>query len=187
MNTELREKGYIPCKGLLEPRLARVLYRTLLLMQWRGEGFRDNHVPTAASIVNVAPTDAVLLELRPEIERISGCRLVPTYSYARLYLQGDSFVAHRDRESCEVSASIHLGRDGGEANLCFAPNNKVVMEDGDGAVYLGCEMEHWREPFTGHAMGQLFVHYVVADGPYASNAFDGSPQRFPPSITGGLT
>jgi hypothetical protein len=187
MNAELRQQGYIPAKGLLEPGLARVLYKTLLLMQWRGEGFRDNHVPTATSIVNVAPTDAVLLELRPEIERISGCGLVPTYSYARLYFHGDSFLRHRDRESCEVSVSIHLGRDGGEANLCFPPNNKVVMEEGDGAIYLGCETEHWRDPFTGHTMGQLFLHYVVADGPYAANYFDGDPQRFPPSISAGLT
>jgi hypothetical protein len=187
MNTELQEKGYVPCRALLEPRLARVIYKTLLLMQWRGESFRDNHVPTAASVVNVAPTDAMLLELLPEIERISGCRLVPTYSYARLYFHGDSFLRHRDRGSCEVSVSIHLGRDGGEANLCFPPNNKVVMEEGDGAVYLGCETEHWRDPFAGNTMGQMFLHYVVADGPYAANSFDGKPQRFPPSISDGFT
>src|SRR5919202_1531951 len=118
MNTELREKGYIPCKGLLEPRLARVIYKTLLLKQWRGECFRDNHIPTA------------------------------------------------------VSVSIHLGRDGGEASLCFPPNTRVEMEEGDGAVYLGVETDHWREPFTGNTMGQLFLHYVVADGPYAAPLFD---------------
>jgi hypothetical protein len=187
MNSELREKGYIPCKGLLEPSLARVIYKTLLLKQWRGECFRDNHIPTAVSVSNVAPTDALLLELRPEIERISGCRLVPTYSYARLYFHGDSLVRHRDRVSCEVSVSIHLDRDGGEASLCFPPNTKVEMEEGDGAVYLGCETEHWRERFTGNTMGQLFLHYVVADGPYTAHYFDGHPQRFPPSISEGLT
>jgi alkylated DNA repair dioxygenase AlkB len=172
---------------LLEPRLARVIYKTLLLMQWRGESFRDKNVPTAVSVSSVAPTDAVLLELQPEIERISGCRLVPTYSYARLYFHGDSLIRHHDRASCEVSASIHLGRDGGEAGLCFAPNARVEMEEGDGAVYLGCETEHWREPFTGNMMGQMFLHYVVADGPYAAHAFDGSPERFPPSISDGLS
>ena len=60
MNSELRERGYLPAKGLLEPGLARVMYRTLLLMHWRGEAFRDNHIPTAASVSNVAATDAVL-------------------------------------------------------------------------------------------------------------------------------
>ena len=137
MNPELREKGYILAKGLLEPSLARVIYKTLLLQQWRGECFRDNHIPTAASVTNTALTDAVLLELRPRIEAISGCRLVPTYSYARVYFHGDTMIRHHDRRSCEVSVSIHLGRDGGEASLWFQPNTKVEMEEGDGAVYLG--------------------------------------------------
>jgi len=187
MNPELRKKGYIPAKGLLDPSLARVIYKTLLLKQWRGECFRDNHIPTAASVSNAALTDALLLELRPRIEAISGCRLVPTYSYARVYFHGDTLIRHRDRGSCEVSVSIHLGKDGGEVSLWFQPNTKLEMEEGDGAVYLGCETAHWRERFTGNTMRQVFLHYVVADGPLAAHYFDGYPQRFPPSISEGLT
>jgi hypothetical protein len=187
MNAELRANGYILAKGLLEPSLASVVYKTLLLSQWRGESYRDNHVPTAVALSNVAAIDALLLELRPKIEAISGCRLVPTYAYARLYFHGDAFISHRDRESCEVSVSLHVGRDGGESSLLFPPNNQVEMEAGDGAVYLGHETEHWRHPFTGNTMGQVFLHYVVADGPYAQHYFDGDPHRFPPSISEGLT
>lgn len=186
MNSELREKGYIAAKGLLEPALARVIYKILLLKQWRGECFRDNHIPTAASVSNAAETDALLLELRPKIEAIAGVLLVPTYSYARLYFAGDTMIRHHDRGSCEVSVSIHLGRDGGEGALWFAPNNKVDMEPGDGAVYLGVQTDHWRDRFTGNVMGQIFLHYVTAGGAYANCYFDGRPQRFPPSISEGL-
>jgi hypothetical protein len=186
MNPELRAKGYLPTKGRLEPSVARVVYKTLLLKQWRGECFRDNHVPTAASVVNVALTDALLLELHPRIEAISGCRLVPTYSYARVYFHGDAFIRHYDRGSCEVSVSIHVGRDGGEASLWFPPNTKLEMEEGDGAVYLGGETDHWRERFTGNTMAQVLLHYVVAAGPHAADYFDGNPHRFPPSISEGL-
>jgi hypothetical protein len=182
MNPDLHQRGYTPCKGLLEPTVARVVHKALLLNQWRGECFRDNHIPTAVSVSNVALTDALLLELRPRIEAISGHRLVPTYSYARVYFHGDTIVRHRDRGSCEVSASIHLGKDGGEASLWFPPNTKVEMDEGDGVVYLGCQTEHWRECFRGNAMGQIFLHYVVADGPLAAHYFDGHPERFPPSI-----
>lgn len=185
MNPELRARGYLLAKGLLEPTLARVVYGTLLIQQWRGECFRDNHVPTAAAVANSALTDALLLELRPRIEAASGCHLVPTYSYARVYFHGDTFISHCDRGSCEVSVSINVGRDGGGASLYFPPNSRVDMEEGDGAVYLGCETQHSREQFSGNTMAQLFLHYVVAGGPYAEHYFDGYPQRFPPSISRG--
>jgi len=186
MNTELREHGYILAKGLLEPSFANYIYKLLLLKQWRGECFRDNHIPTAASVASSAETDALLLELRPKIEAVSGVRLVPTYSYARLYFHGDTMIRHHDRGACEVSVSLHLGRDGGEASLWFAPNNRVDMEAGDGAVYLGNEADHWRERFTGNTMGQIFLHYVEAGGKFADHYFDGVPRRFPPSIFEGL-
>src|SRR5260370_17541800 len=121
MNPELHEKGYILAKGLLEPSLARVIYKTLLLQQWRGEYFRDNHIPTAASVTNTALTDALLLELRPRIEAIAACRLVPTYSYARVYFHGDAMVRHHDPGSCEVSVAIHLPKAGGDPPLWFTP------------------------------------------------------------------
>jgi hypothetical protein len=182
MNAELREKGYTLIKGMIEPSLARFMYKTLLLKQWRGECFRDNHIPTAAAVSNDAPTDALLIELLPKMEEIAACRVVPTYSYARLYFHGDAFLRHRDRASCEVSASIHLGRHGGESSLWFAPNIRVDLEAGDGVVYLGCEMEHWRERFTGEMMGQIFLHYVEMGGRYAQHYFDGNSDRFPPSL-----
>jgi hypothetical protein len=123
-----------------------------------------------------------LLELQSRIEAISGCRLVPTFSYARLYFRGDGVLRHHDRGACEVSASIHLGKDGGESSLWFAPDHKIEMEEGDGAVYLGCQTDHWRDRFTGNTLGQIFVHYVVTPGPFAQHYFDGRPERFPPSI-----
>lgn len=186
MNPDLKAKGYIAERGLLDPTLARVLYKTLLLQHWRGECFRDNHMPTSTSVSNTSLTDAVLLELRPRIETIAGCRLVPTYSYARVYFHGDTMIRHKDRGSCEVSVSIHLSRDGGTGGLWFQPGVEVQMEEGDGAVYLGCETDHWRERFTGNAMGQMFLHYVEVNGAQAENYFDRHPQRFPPSISDGL-
>jgi hypothetical protein len=183
MTSELSEKGYVLVKGLIEPHFARFMYKALLLMHWRGQSFRDNHIPTASSVTNEALTDALLLELRPRMEAISARRLVPAYSYARLYFHGDTMLRHRDRGSCEVSASIHLDKDGGDSSLWFAPKSKIHMDSGDGAVYLGCDAEHWRERFTGNTMGQIFLHYVAEGGPFSQHYFDGNPDRFPPSIS----
>jgi hypothetical protein len=180
---DLRERGYLLVKGLIEPSLARVLYKTLLLKHWRGESFRDNHIPTASAVTDDATVDALLLELLPKLEEISGFELVPTYGYARVYLHGDAMVRHRDRPACEISTSIHLGKHGGDSSLWFAPHTRIEMDEGDAAVYMGCEAGHWRDPFTGCTMGQMFLHYVVAGGQFAKNYFDGRPGRFPPSIS----
>ena len=42
--------------------------------------------------------------------------------------------------------------------------NPLDLERGDAAVYLGCEVEHWREEFEGDHQFQTFLHYVDAEG-----------------------
>lgn len=186
MHQGLTDHGYVLLKGLLSRDLARVLYKAMLLGHWRDEHLRDNHMPTSSSTTNRPLTDALLLELQPRVEEVAGAKLVPTYSFARVYFHGDTLVRHVDRGACEVSVSINLGQDGGNSGLWFHPGVEVLMEEGDGAVYLGCEASHWREPFAGEALGQIFLHYVRRDGTYADQYFDRHPDRFPPSITQGL-
>jgi hypothetical protein len=183
MNALLRDKGYLAAPGLIDPGVARLVYRTLLMRHWRGEYTRDTQVQSAASFQKDAMLDALLLQLRGRIETLSGCTLVPTYCYARLYFEGDTLGRHYDREACEISVTIHLGRDGGTSSISFPPGVEVSMEVGDGAVYRGFDMEHWRGPFTGVVMGQLFAHYVQASGPYADHAYDKAPHMFPPAST----
>lgn len=142
MNAELRDRGYVGVPALIEPGVAQLVYRVLMLRHWRREYTRDDQVSTADSWYHVALIDTLLLDVRPRIEAIAACPLVPTYAYARLYFSGDRLLRHRDRESCEVSASIDLGRDGGDAAIWFEPGHKVDMQSGDGAVYLGCEVDH---------------------------------------------
>jgi hypothetical protein len=179
---ELRRRLYIPVKGLIEPGVARLIYKTLLLKHWRGEVARDEQVPTAASFYSDPINDALLCDLRPKIEVITDCSLAPAYTYARLYFYGNVLHRHRDRDACEISASINLGCDGGDPAIWFEPEERVDMEPGDGVVYLGREAEHWRPAFTGDVMGQLFLHYVVADGPHAKYAYDRWRDSFPPRV-----
>ena len=40
-----------------------------------------------------------------------------------------------------------------------------MLEEGDAVLYKGCEVEHWREPYTeGTKQAQVFLHYVDANG-----------------------
>ena len=43
------------------------------------------------------------------MQQETGLELLPTYSYARIYKKGDILKRHKDRPSCEISATINLG------------------------------------------------------------------------------
>ena len=42
---------------------------------------------------------------------------------------------------------------------------KVEMFEGDGCVYAGTEVEHWRERFRVDGYIQLFLHFIAKRGP----------------------
>jgi hypothetical protein len=184
MVPDLAQHRHVIARRLIDECLARVLYGVLLLRNWRGEAKHDRQAPGADSHWGDSTLDATLLALKPEIERISGCALLPTYAYARLYFHGDSLPRHRDRAACQVAATIHLGSSGGAAPpIWFAPGVAVCQRPGDAVVYLGDKIEHWREPFGGGNFGQLFLNYVFADGERRNLIHDGRRGAFPPSFS----
>jgi hypothetical protein len=179
----LASDRYVIVERLIDERLARILYRTLLLRRWRGEFRRDGQVPDAQSHWGDTTLDAVLLGLQPDIERACGRPLLPTYAYARLYLRGAALPRHRDRDAAEVAATIHVGSAGKPPPpIRFAPDIAIAQSVGDAVVYLGDQIEHWREPFDGDDFGQVFLNYVLADGERTSRLHDGRSGAFPPSL-----
>lgn len=117
------------------------------------------------------------------MERITDKTLVAQYSYWRLYKQGDALHRHTDRASCEFSTTMCLGYDITSQNKGWpiyigepgSPGKAVTMQAGDMLVYRGDLLEHWREPFEGQYMAQVFLHYNDANGPYGQQQFDGRP------------
>lgn len=103
----------------------------------------------------------------------AGTELWPSYSYARLHGPGSSMPIHQDREASEVSVSICVGGDA-PWPLWFRTANgdiDVNLEPGDGIVYYGQRLPHWREP--GSVQVQCVLFYVRRDGPCAKHRFDG--------------
>lgn len=184
MSGRLGDDGYVVVKGFLDGRMADTLLKVLLLRQWRGQFKRDDQVPNALSHWGDSTLDALLLSLEPDVEAISACRIIPTYAYARLYLNGDALHRHRDRAACEIAVTVHLGHQGPMAPppIRFAPDVAVPQRPGDAVVYLGQKVEHWRDQFHGLHFGQLFLNYVRADGPHAAHAYDGRTEAFPPAL-----
>ena len=129
------------------------------------------------------------------IENILEMDLLPTYFYDRFYYQGQKLSRHKDRPSCEISATVQIStnREGAWPIWFQLPDNtesSVSMKDGDMVIYKGYDIEHWREPLqskygrvnkffnylqkkmddTYHH--QIFFHYVNAQGPYVHFAYD---------------
>ena len=177
-----------------------VTYDTGILGTWT-----DQQIPNTYSIYGDPVMDTLLMKVLPRMEDETGLRLIPTYSYARLYKKEDILYRHKDRPSCEISTTIHLGGDkwpifidptganniisGHETTTVVKPNapkgNEVLLEVGDMLVYSGCDLEHWREPFQGNVCGQVFLHYNHTYGPFAeTNRFDKRPMLGVPSLRG---
>jgi hypothetical protein len=118
--------------------------------------------------------------IRPELTRLVGFKLTPTYSYTRLYAKGEVLKRHKDRAACEISVtlSIAIPKGAGPSAIHLRPpglaKSTVKMLEGDGCVYAGCEVEHWRDAFAAGGYIQLFLHFVATRGKDASRlAFDG--------------
>jgi len=154
----------------------------------------DQQVPNTYSHYGDQVMETLLVKMLPIMKKETGLDLLPTYSYARLYKNGDILRRHSDRPSCEISTTLNLGGDPwpifidgtgaktviDEYKQIHKPNapegTKVLLEVGDMLVYSGCELEHWREPFEGQVCGQVFLHYNHRNGPFAEkNLFDKRP------------
>jgi len=173
-----------------------IVYDTSLYGTWS-----DPQVPNTYSHYADMVMETLMMKVLPRMEKETGLKLLPTYSYARLYKKGDILKRHKDRPSCEISTTVNLGGDPwpifidgtGSDNVIDEKKNimkpnapkgtKVLLDVGDMLVYSGCELEHWREPFEGDVCGQVFLHYNHVNGPFADkNRFDKRPMLGIPPI-----
>ena len=158
--------------------------------------WKDKQIPNTYSCYGDMFMETLMMKVLPIMQQQTGLRLIPTYTYTRAYKKGDILHRHKDRPSCEISTTIHLGGDpwsifidptgsdnimsGRETTTKVKPNAsegvEVQLGIGDMLVYSGCALEHWREPFEGNLCVQTFLHYNHADGRFAEkNKFDRRP------------
>ena len=169
--------------------------------------WKDAQVPGVYSHYADPVMETLLMKVLPVMKEQTGLDLIPTYSYTRVYTKGSILWRHKDRPSCEISTTLNLGGDmwpiyidpTGQDNIiksqytnkgeeCIVKKgahsgNRVDLEPGDMLVYSGCELEHWRNEFTGDMCAQVFLHYNHRNGPFAEkNKFDNRPLLGVPSF-----
>jgi hypothetical protein len=127
--------------------------------------WNDPQVPGTYSHYADIVMETLLMGLHGKMEKETGLKLNPNYSYARVYKKGDILHRHKDRFSCEISTTLNLGGDA-EWPIYLDPTGetnkkgiKVLLKPGDMLVYKGNELEHWRECFEGSDCVQVFLHY----------------------------
>ena len=206
------DKKYMVIRNAISYELANFAFNYLLLkrdaVKWMynnnyiseftpGFGsWKDNQIPNTYSVYSDMFMETLMMKVLPIMQQRTNTSLIPCYTYTRIYKKGDILHRHKDRPSCEISTTLHLGGDpwtifldptgannilsGTETTTVVKPNApkgiSIDLEVGDMLVYRGCDLEHWREPFKGEQCAQVFLHYNNVEGPFGTqNKFDKRP------------
>lgn len=137
----------------------------------------DNDVEKSSSLYNFMPSLEILCEKTPIISEILGEYVLPTYTFTRRYEKDSELRIHKDRESCEITLTVHLDSDRLHSwpiwiKTPSGQNKSIVFSPGDAMMYFGCESLHWREKYQGMWYNQTMLHYVRSKGSQSHRYFD---------------
>jgi hypothetical protein len=182
-----RQKGYAVVSRLIEPALTDFIWSYVhtrfasLMLGSGGPG-----VPGSLGGYADPALEGLLEFVRPRIEDCCGLSLHPTYSYFRLYRRGNELERHHDRPACEISVSLNIGQTPAEPWPIYVDGasgaQAVRLAPGEALLYRGIDLDHWREPYVGQQLVQVFLHYVDRHGPHADQKFDGRATLMRPSV-----
>ena len=176
------EKGYQVIQNFLEPQFVDFIQHYFhIRISAEQSKTLDEQAPFSHSFYSDPLIETILYSSCESLSKIIGIELLPTYTYTRLYAKGEELVVHRDRESCQISATLALGLpENEEVNPIYFCKNEdksdaqeIILNPGDICLYRGCDLFHWRPPFTQKWYLQAFLHYVDANGPYKDHLYDG--------------
>ena len=201
-NNDYLERGYRLVPGLLAPEICKAFMAELQAALDRPQQpitrFRRSSNLLNGEAVEVygyeyPPMISFLWGLTSAMRDLTGCDLLPTYSYFRLYREGDICRVHSDRYACEHSLSLTLDYSDGvawplevgaervgpsarvEADFGEERYASLEMNPGDAVLYQGVHHRHGRvAPNPNGWSAHLFLHWVDRNGPYREYAFDGN-------------
>ena len=178
-NTDFSKKGYCLIKNAVNPELRDFITQYALFDEMQDFTPDGQQVPNAHSKYGDPAMETLLLNLHDLMQKHTGLELYPTYSFYRVYRPGDDLKIHKDRPSCEISATLCFNYSYDTEDYTwpiYMEGNQVKQNPGDLVIYKGCELDHWRDVFdlrddnAWHVQG--FFHYVDANGPYNDYKFD---------------
>jgi hypothetical protein len=95
----------------------------VLLGYYEGQ---NEQIPNTYSCYSDIAMETLLLKCQPVMEKATGLKLYPAYTYARIYKKGDELKRHKDRFSCEISTTMNLSGD--DWPIYLEPSGKEGMK-----------------------------------------------------------
>ena len=191
--------GYAHLEGLMPGEVASQ-FVVLLKQSIEHSGAMQSAVRSAPPLKRPAlelyaheylPLLSFLWGLTPTMCAVTGRELLPTYSYFRVYREGDVCRVHSDRAACEHSLSLTLAYSDGKTwpfevgrgrvekaesitdDFAGADFSSIAMRPGDAVLYQGVNFRHGRvSPNPNRWSAHMFLHWVDKAGPYKDEAFD---------------
>lgn len=164
------ENGYVVVNNALSKKDCDALVKRMFSLYEDGALIKDIQCPLSDSIYGDPLFDELMQRSAESIGNHIGKKLLPTYSYARIYRTGEVLKKHTDRPACQISVTITLGYSAKKPWSIFFDAKREIpvnLQPGEMAIYKGCDVVHWRQPLKGKWHVQVFFHYVDANGPYA--------------------
>jgi hypothetical protein len=152
---ELRRHGHVVLRGLFEPTFLdamRVYHRRI---EREGYLYTGDRRRRGAPLVYDEPLTTFLNGLLAAlVGRLTGERARPTFSYLRVYDPGAVLRPHFDRPSCRWNVDLVVGGEPAPSARNAWPlklesrrgTRTVRLGLGDGLLYRGDEVRHWRRP-----------------------------------------
>ena len=107
---QFEKDRYLLVKNFISPELAKLM-TTYTLHQNRHnrqpEG-ANGQIPHTHSVHGDYLMESVFEHTWPKMEELTGVELWPTYTFYRVYKQGDILKHHTDRPACEISVTVHV-------------------------------------------------------------------------------
>lgn len=174
MNNNLIENNYIVIPNFISYSRAKSLAKQFNIYCAENNVDSDLQVQNCSAKYDFIPFVELLVEKNVEVSQLVGEHVLPTYSYARNYRQGNVLAGHVDKPRCDISLTVNLECDNVWDIWIDTPHGReyVSLNPGDAMLYLGMKAQHGREPFDGKSCTQVFLHYVRSNGPYFRYYFD---------------
>lgn len=184
------EKNYVVIKNVIDPSICWFVTNHILLYNKVFGGSVDDQCGISPSFYGLETTETLLVLLNNAYVNLTNKKLMPTYSYCRIYNKDETLEIHKDRYECDYSATICLGKSNNNIKDPIYLSNKedksdkieINLDVGDALFYRGCKVWHWRDAVNNDWMTQVFLHYIEDNFKNTNKFFDGRKDvLYPPT------